>query len=126
MYTNFTLAVAEKRSRPPFGGPASFGSLVDLAGIMATQSDLAGTLGSVLGEKLPERPQEGIRMLSYIRKVMRSASDRGASAVEYGLMVAAIAAVIVGLVFGLGGLVKKTFSTTSSAISNCQTAGVTC
>jgi len=46
--------------------------------------------------------------------------DRGASAVEYGLMVAAIAAVIVGLVFGLGGLVRDTFSTTSTNIETCQ------
>ena len=56
-------------------------------------------------------------MLRYIRTVMRSASDRGASAVEYGLMVAAIAAVIVGIVFGLGSLVKGTFNTTSSCIA---------
>ena len=32
-------------------------------------------------------------MLAYLRKVMRHPKDRGASAVEYGLMVAAIAAV---------------------------------
>ncbi|HET9658220.1 MAG TPA: Flp family type IVb pilin, partial [Kineosporiaceae bacterium] len=45
-------------------------------------------------------------MLAYIRKVARRGRDRGASAVEYGLLVAAIAAVIVGVVFGLGTLVK--------------------
>ncbi len=56
-------------------------------------------------------------MLRYIRKVMRSASDRGASAVEYGLMVAAIAAVIVGIVFGLGSLVKGSFSKTCNSIA---------
>jgi len=49
-------------------------------------------------------------MLSYIRKVLRNGRDRGASAVEYGLMVAAIAAVIVGIVFGLGTLVSNVFS----------------
>ncbi len=46
-------------------------------------------------------------MLAYLRKVSRHARDRGASAVEYGLMVAAIAAVIVGgasLSGGRGGL----------------------
>ena len=32
------------------------------------------------------------------------ARDRGASAVEYGLLVAAIAAVIVGVLFGLSGV----------------------
>src|SRR3954465_5746386 len=56
-------------------------------------------------------------MLAYLRKVTRRARDRGASAVEYGLMVAAIAAVIVGVVFGLGTLVKGAFSKTCTAIS---------
>ena len=60
-------------------------------------------------------------MLAYLRKVSRHAQDRGASAVEYGLMVAAIAAVIVGVVFGLGGLVSGAFSKTSSCISNKTT-----
>ncbi len=56
-------------------------------------------------------------MLAYLRKVTRSAHDRGASAVEYGLMVAAIAAVIVGVVFGLGTLVKSAFSKTCLAVA---------
>jgi pilus assembly protein Flp/PilA len=65
-------------------------------------------------------------MLAYLRKVSRHARDRGASAVEYGLMVAAIAAVIVGVVFGLGTLVQRAFHKTCVAISNSdttQTAG---
>jgi pilus assembly protein Flp/PilA len=37
--------------------------------------------------------------------------------VEYGLMVAAIAAVIVVIVFGFGGVVKGVFSTTCTAIA---------
>jgi pilus assembly protein Flp/PilA len=57
-------------------------------------------------------------MLAYLRKVSRRARDRGASAVEYGLMVAAIAAVIVGVVFGLGQLVHQAFSKTCSAVSS--------
>jgi len=56
-------------------------------------------------------------MLAYLRKVSRHTRDRGASAVEYGLMVAAIAALIVGVVFGLGTLVSRAFSKTCSAIS---------
>jgi pilus assembly protein Flp/PilA len=56
-------------------------------------------------------------MLRYIRTVMRDARDRGASAVEYGLMVAAIAAVIVGIVFGLGGVVKNVFSNSCKSIN---------
>lgn len=61
-------------------------------------------------------------MLSRLRTVLaartRTAADRGASAVEYGLMVAAIAAVIVAVVFGLGAIVNDTFSSTASVISN--------
>ncbi len=59
-------------------------------------------------------------MLAYIRKTSRRAKDRGASAVEYGLLVAAIAAVIVGVVFGLGTLVQNVFSSTSSHLSSCN------
>jgi pilus assembly protein Flp/PilA len=57
-------------------------------------------------------------MLAYLRKVMRRAEDRGASAVEYGLMVAAIAAVIVGAVFALGAGVTKTFDDTTKCIAS--------
>jgi pilus assembly protein Flp/PilA len=57
-------------------------------------------------------------MLTFLRKIARRARDRGASAVEYGLLVAAIAAVIVGVVFGLGNLIQAKFSSTSSCISN--------
>ena len=56
-------------------------------------------------------------MLRYIRKFAGDVKDRGASAVEYGLMVAAIAAVIVAVVFGLGGLVKSTFTDTCDQIA---------
>jgi pilus assembly protein Flp/PilA len=55
-------------------------------------------------------------MLAYIRRTTRRALDRGASAVEYGLMVAAIAALIVGVVFALGGVISGAFSKTCSAI----------
>jgi len=56
-------------------------------------------------------------MLAYLRKITRRARDRGASAVEYGLLVAAIAAVIVGVVFGLGTLVHDAFSKTCTTIN---------
>ncbi len=61
-------------------------------------------------------------MLAYIRKIARNAQDLGASAVEYGLLVAAIAAVIVGLVFGLGTLVSGAFDHTSSCVGTTGTA----
>lgn len=51
-----------------------------------------------------------------ITRLARTTRDRGASAVEYGLMVAAIAALIVGTVFALGGFVRAAFSKTCSAI----------
>jgi pilus assembly protein Flp/PilA len=56
-------------------------------------------------------------MLAYLRKVTRQTKDRGASAVEYGLLVAAIAAVIVGAVFALGGTVSSAFTRTSTCLS---------
>jgi pilus assembly protein Flp/PilA len=56
-------------------------------------------------------------MLRYFRNIKADAQDRGASAVEYGLMVAAIAAVIVVVVFALGGLIKGAFGDTCSDIA---------
>lgn len=43
-------------------------------------------------------------------------SDRGATAVEYGLLVALIAAVIVGVVVTLGTKIADAFSTVNTAI----------
>jgi pilus assembly protein Flp/PilA len=42
--------------------------------------------------------------------------DGGATAVEYGLMVALIAAVIVGVVTALGGNLSTLFTTVSNAL----------
>jgi pilus assembly protein Flp/PilA len=60
-------------------------------------------------------------MLAYVRMLSRRARDRGASAVEYGLLVAAIAALIVVIVFALGGVIKGAFSKTCDTIAS-QTA----
>jgi pilus assembly protein Flp/PilA len=54
---------------------------------------------------------------------LRHRNDDGASAVEYGLLVAAIATVIVAVVFGLGSLVRDVFSNTSSCISTSGSGG---
>jgi pilus assembly protein Flp/PilA len=43
--------------------------------------------------------------------------DSGATAVEYGLILAAVAAIVVAVVFGLGGLTKGQFSSASSCIA---------
>jgi pilus assembly protein Flp/PilA len=44
--------------------------------------------------------------------------DDGASALEYGLLVAAIAALIVIVVFAFGGLVKNVFQDTCTQIQD--------
>lgn len=62
-------------------------------------------------------------ILLRLRRSLRTTADRGASAVEYGLMVAAIAAVIVGTVFALGGFVQKTFDDTCNAINKPNSTG---
>lgn len=51
-------------------------------------------------------------------KLQNSDKERGATAVEYGIMVAAIAAVIIGIVFILGTQVEDAFKTVSDAITN--------
>ena len=53
-------------------------------------------------------------MIRTIRTI--SKQEEGASAVEYGLLVAAIAAVIVIVVFVLGGYVQKAFDKTCDDI----------
>ncbi len=63
-------------------------------------------------------------MLKYVAKMQlaavalkdRARSDKGATAVEYGLLVALIAAVIVVIVTTLGGKVNVAFKTVSDAI----------
>jgi pilus assembly protein Flp/PilA len=71
-------------------------------------------------------------MLAYMRAVQARAKsrDEGASAVEYGLLVAAIAAIIILLVFALGKFVKGAFKDTCDAFKSSGTAvsasGTTC
>ena len=60
-------------------------------------------------------------MLAYIRKVKDYGTDEGASAVEYGLLIAAIAAVIIGVVFAIGQLVNDGFTSTCNALDNGST-----
>jgi pilus assembly protein Flp/PilA len=58
-------------------------------------------------------------MLNYIRSIQkRRAEETGASAVEYGLLVAIIAAVIVVAVIALGNLVSDSFSSTCDSITS--------
>ena len=52
--------------------------------------------------------------------------DSGASAVEYGLLVAAIAAVIVTILFSFGTVVQGTFFNLCNTISTKANIGITC
>ena len=63
-------------------------------------------------------------MFAYMRAVRRyGKDDTGASAVEYGLLVAAIAAVIVVIVFALGSVVKSKFKHTCTDINSGGVVG---
>ena len=59
-------------------------------------------------------------MLDYLRIMLNARlakmDERGASAVEYCLLVAGIAAVIVAIVFILGGTLSGVFSQTEASI----------
>ncbi len=59
-------------------------------------------------------------MLDYMRILLNARlakmDERGASAVEYGLLVAGIAAVIVAIVFILGGTLNGVFNSTNESI----------
>ena len=56
--------------------------------------------------------------IQYVRALLDSRSEDGASAVEYGLLVAAIAAVIAAIVFVLGDNIFNAFDTTNTAIED--------
>lgn len=54
-------------------------------------------------------------------------SESGASAVEYGLLVAAIAALIVVIVFALGGVIRDSFDKTCDTMAGkAQVADGSC
>ena len=55
-------------------------------------------------------------MLNLLQRLTNRKDENGASAVEYGLLVAAIAALIVIIVFALGGVVKDVFKNTCNEI----------
>ena len=66
-------------------------------------------------------------MLDYLRIMLNARlakmDERGASAVEYGLLIAGIAALIVVVVFAFGGVLSNIFSSTcdSVGVSSNQT-----
>jgi len=54
--------------------------------------------------------------MNYMRNLLARRTEDGASAVEYGLLVAGIAALIVAVVFLFGGMIKNVFSNTCNGI----------
>lgn len=53
---------------------------------------------------------------AFLAKPFEKDREKGATAVEYGLMVAAIAAVIVAIVVTLGGQINTAFTTVSNSL----------
>ena len=61
-------------------------------------------------------------MLDYLRIIfsarLAKMDERGASAVEYGLLVAGIALVVIVIVFALGTTLQGVFTETNTSITN--------
>lgn len=82
----------------------------------------------VSGEQ-PRSPTllSGIMLRRLSDRVLRQIHrDRGASAIEYALLAAAVAATIVALLFVLGGFVVEMFSTTCDSLATEMSATSTC
>ena len=66
-------------------------------------------------------------MLDYLRIMlsgrMAKMDERGASAVEYGLLIAGIAALIVVIVFAFGGVLSNIFKNTCNKVGSGASAG---
>jgi len=64
-------------------------------------------------------------MLDYLRIMLAARTakmdERGASAVEYGLLIAGIAALIVVVVFAFGGRITDIFDNTCKAVASANT-----
>lgn len=62
-------------------------------------------------------------MFMFAQRLRNRRTEDGASAVEYGLLVAAIAAIIVLIVFAIGKFVKAGFADTCSGLAEGSYAG---
>jgi pilus assembly protein Flp/PilA len=58
-----------------------------------------------------------VRFQNYLAGLLNR-DDRGATAVEYGLLVALIALVIIGAVVALGGNLKNVFTNVSNSVGS--------
>ncbi len=65
-------------------------------------------------------------MVDYLRIMLNARfakmDERGASAVEYGLLIAGIAALIVVVVFAFGGVIKGVFTDTCTTFKGSASA----
>ena len=59
-------------------------------------------------------------MLEFFRSISARRNQDGASAVEYGLLVAGIAALVVAIVFAFGGVIKSAFDGTCKTIKGSR------
>jgi pilus assembly protein Flp/PilA len=66
-------------------------------------------------------------MLDYLRIMLNARlakmDERGASAVEYGLLIAGIAALIIVVIFAFGGVLNGVFNDTCGSVANQGNAG---
>jgi pilus assembly protein Flp/PilA len=65
-------------------------------------------------------------MLEFIRSITSRRNQDGASAVEYGLLVAGIAALVVVIVFAFGGVIKNAFQGTCNTVKASGSGTATC
>ena len=69
-------------------------------------------------------------MYDYLRIMLDSRlarlDERGASAVEYGLLITGIAAVIAVVVYAFGGMVTGLFTNTCSSVASHASQGGAC
>ena len=65
-------------------------------------------------------------MLQIFRNLLARRDEDGASAVEYGLLEAGIAALIVAIVFLFGGVIRDVFEGTCQTIADSAGGGSTC
>jgi pilus assembly protein Flp/PilA len=56
-------------------------------------------------------------MRIFINSRLAKLDERGASAVEYGLLIAGIAALIIVVVFAFGGVLNDVFQTTCNSVA---------
>lgn len=74
------------------------------------------------GVVIPDPTRKDLLMSARLRRVT-STGDSGASAVEYGLLVAGIAALIVGIIFVFGTFVTGIFEDTCTEIGTQADVG---